>query len=380
MTDLTEHGDIEAPRLTVRFLPQSGRQEAALHWQTLEAFHGAVVTSSWDWTETWLQRFGDVVEHEFALARRGDEVVGIGLVTHGAGMHRGPLPLATLHLGTDGEPAGDNVEAEPNGVVCDPSLRAQFLRAMVSGLRARDEWDELRFSALPPEDARIIQAAAPGIELDARPCPVMDLDAARQAGGIVEIAPSAKDLRRKLRRAGQLHGEWARDTAHALDILAELAVLHQRRWESRGEPGAFSSARFTGFHRDFVSRSFDRGRVVLYRLSNDQGTLGCKYALVEGRRVLDYQSGMADGELGRLSPGLLTAALCMEACMDHGFEEYDMLTGDSRYKRSLTTAERELCWMRLRRPSIKWALVDRAARFGRAVRRVPGRVTPTRHG
>ena len=88
----------------VRWLAAAERVAAAAIWQELEARTSVPLTCSWKWTETWLDHYGDLVPHRFAVGERSGTRVGIVLVTRGAGERRAWLPVRTLHLGTAGEP------------------------------------------------------------------------------------------------------------------------------------------------------------------------------------------------------------------------------------------------------------------------------------
>jgi CelD/BcsL family acetyltransferase involved in cellulose biosynthesis len=97
---------------------------------------------------------------------------------------------------------------------------------------------------------------------------------------------------------------------------------------------------------------------MLFRARTADGTVGCLYNFVEGRRVLSYQFGLASYSNRRISPGFVTFVLCMRACVERGLTEYDFLAGDSTYKRQLSTMTRELVWASARRPALRWRLMD----------------------
>jgi CelD/BcsL family acetyltransferase involved in cellulose biosynthesis len=175
-------------------------------------------------------------------------------------------------------------------------------------------------------------------------------------------------IRRSGRAFGALETEWARSAEHGLDILEELIMLHQQRWSAAGERGAFASRRFADFHRELVARGVPEGRALLFRIRASGRTVGCLYGLLERQRVLFYQSGFSSVSDNRLKPGLTAHAVCMQACYEAGFHEYDYLAGDSRYKRELSTGERELTWAAergRRRPAlVLYDLLRRASRRG----------------
>jgi hypothetical protein len=79
--------------------------------------------------------------------------------------------------------------------------------------------------------------------------------------------------------------------------------------------------------------------------------------------VFCYQSGLHYSSDNRLKPGFLTHYLAIRHCLEQtALQEYDFLAGDSQYKRSLTTANRPLSWIVVRRLTVP-TLLFRALRW-----------------
>jgi CelD/BcsL family acetyltransferase involved in cellulose biosynthesis len=336
--------------LATTFLAAADPRVSAL-WQGLEARAEPGLTCSWAWTETWLRHYGDVVPHRFLLVGDEAEPDALVLVTRSARRVGGVPLLRRVHLGTAGEPAGESVHVECNRLLARPGARAEAAAAVVRALRAERGWDELALDGFDPQDAARLTAAG-DFELREEPSPVTDLAAVREGGGDV-LGALSDGVRRRVERArrglGELEAEWARTPAQARAIYEELIDLHQARWEAAGEPGAFASARFRAFHAELIERLVASGGVVLFRVRAAAGTIGCLYSLVDRGRVLFYQGGLAQLADNKLRPGLVAHALCMQACLERGFADYDFLAGEARYKRELATTERTLVWATARR-------------------------------
>lgn len=357
-------------RCRVSWLPAAERRAAAAIWQELEARADAPLACSWRWTETWLDHYGDLVPHRFALGEISGAHVGIVLVTRGVGERRARLPVRALHLGTAGEPGGESVFVERNGLLVVPEHRATFASALIGSLVARGGWDELALDGFTEEDADALLRAAP-FEARRDVCRTFDLRATEAAGGDVLALLSAKtraNFRRSSKRLGVVTAEWADGAAEARAILDELIVLHQQRWQSLGQPGVFASSRFAGFHRDLAARLSATGEVCLFRIRDEHATLSCLYGFIEGRRLMTYQHGTPIEPGQRQSPGLVAEVLCMQAAYDRGLALYDHLSGDSEFKRSLSNGDGTLVWAATRRGRARWAAVDTA----RATRRLLG--------
>ncbi|HQY31473.1 MAG TPA: GNAT family N-acetyltransferase, partial [Thermomicrobiales bacterium] len=182
----------------------------------------------------------------------------------------------------------------------------------------------------------------------------VDLNAIRASGKtLLDFigGDRAKKIRRHIRYLQEEHGplqvQWAESLDEAREIFAEMRLLHQARWQSIGEPGAFASSRFNSFHEDIVERLFPRGHVGLVRVRAGDITLGCDYTLIEHNRMLGYQWGLGTLTDKRVSVGIITAAAVMQAALERGIDEYDHLAGDALHKRTLATTSRDLAWARI---------------------------------
>jgi CelD/BcsL family acetyltransferase involved in cellulose biosynthesis len=353
----------------VQLLASSEIARAAELWRGLERALGAEapLVRGWDWTAAWLTAYGDAVPHRFAIGRRGDAVVGAALVVGGRSTSRADLGLRLLYVGTSGEPEGEGVFGEYDGVLAAPGEREAFAAALVERLLAERGWDELRIDGFELADARAVAAAAPRLELGEVASPWTDLAAIRAADGDVVAAlgkgPRGR-IRRSLRALGEVVGEWAETPQAARAVFDELVGLHQARWRAAGEPGAFASPRALAFHHELIEALAPSGRVVLYRASADGETVGCLYGMVDRGRLLFYQGGLADAADSKVKPGLVAHALCMQECLERGIDAYDFLAGDARYKRELATAETQVAWGRLTRPTARSLMSATLRRIG----------------
>jgi len=347
--------------MLIRWLGSSERDAVERIWTDLESeLDPGALANSWDWTGTWLRHYGDVVSHDFAVADADGAPCGIALVTRGVGRRRGPFRVRTVHLGTAGEPAGEGVFVEYNRLLVRDSWRDAFATALVKELHRDANWHEFTLDGFAPEEAEAMLRAEPQLSPRTELCPVTELDRVEPEAGVIGLLSSG--TRRKVRRSfealGEVTTEWSETPEHALDMLAELIELHQARWTGSGEPGAFASPRFVAFHRDLIAKLLPRNAAFLFRVRSGDRTVGCLYHLVDRGRPLFYQSGLASFEDRRIAPGFVAFSLCMQACYERGFHEYDFLAGDSRYKRDLATGERRLVWATATRPALRWRAMD----------------------
>ncbi len=347
-------------------------------WRTAEGAAGAHgLTCGWDWVRTWIGHYGDVVPHRFVIGMDGETPVAAALLTVTRTTLRRGLWTRALHVGTSGEPEGEGVFVERNRVLAgDDDTRRAFVAGLLADLGRRRDWDELRLPGFVALDAGAFQEAAPDLQLRPVDSPAMDLRAVREDGGDVVAAlrsgPRSR-IRRSLRGLGDVEAEWAATETRALAIFDELVEVHQRHWLAAGEPGAFASGRVVAFHRELIARLLPRDAAMLFRVRAGGETIGCVYGLRDGERMLFYQSGVAQSADPKVKPGLVTHALCMQECLERGYDAYDFLAGDDRYKRELSSGADRLVWGRLRRPRSRPVVADVARR---ALGRSPAPISP----
>lgn len=331
--------------LTIRVLPAADRDAAGRTWRAVEAMcEDDNPFAGWDWTETWLRHFGQVVEHEYLVAVRGGEPRGIALLTRSTRAH-GPITLRRLHLGTAGEPRGESVTVEYNGLCAPKADRAAVAAAVVDHIRTLRGWDELHVEGFDPAHVAPLLAAEPGLVADPRSSPLLELDGADD--DLVAALPSKSaraTVRRSLRGITPYETELATDPQRALALLDDLERLHQARWQARGKPGAFASERFRGFHRELVGRWVPQGRAVLFAVRSGGETIAALYAFVRGDALQFYQGGFRIQENSKVRTGYAAHLLLAAAARERGLRAYEYLAGESRYKDELSTAQRSIVW------------------------------------
>lgn len=348
-------------RLDIAVLGADARAVAGVAWAAVERrVPGRSLMVGWDWTEAWLTHYGPVVPHRFVIARHAGEPVGAALVTFDD-WRRGPLRLRRAHLGTAGEPPGEGVHVERNGLLVLPEHAAEFADALTAAVGRERAWDAFQLDGFLAPDADALLRTGGRWTVEPQGALVADLTAIDDAG---PAGPFSSGLRKEWRRAERIAGpfevEWPQSAERALTILDELIELHQARWEAEGSPGAFASSHARGFHRDLTARLVARGEVALMRVTGAQGLLGCRYDFVDGDRLLAYQTGWAADGDERVSTGRTLDLACMGAARAHGIRWWDWLAGDHWQKRRLSTGSYELLWATRRRGAARWAAYDGA--------------------
>jgi len=325
-------------------------------WRELDCrLENQSIANSATWAESWIQVYGSTVPFRFLIAESNGVARGICLLTSGVGQKLGPFSIRTLHLGTAGEPQPGSVCVEYNRLLVEPEFRAELIALLAEEIHHDQNWEQLRLDGFSSADLQPWLAHFPGAEVRSRDSRYFDLEAARVAGKpVIDLLgrSTRSNLRRRLKQYGHLECEWAETIEQAEEILQELITLHQARWESAGQPGAFASPHFRDFQLLANLKLFLEKKVVLFRVRHQSETVGCLLLLVDENRLLDYLSGFADFNL-KPSPGLTTHYLCMEQALRRGYQAYDFLVGEKRHKENLSNGRNQLCWLSWSRSSWK---------------------------
>jgi len=325
--------------------PRTDADWAALQaaWRALEETADSSFFQSWTWIGCRArERYTDPL---LVRATDAGQVVGLALFNRTAPPLTGLL-LPSLWLHETGRPPEDSVFIEHNGPLVardrpdllGPMLAAALRRGrlMLSGVS-----DTVRDAA-----ATIGQCHA----LITRPAPFAQLSGQSAGDWLDSLGTSTRYHLRRSRRRYEAKGpivlRHAADLPEALAFLAELAALHQARWEARGKPGAFAEPAFLAFHRALLARGLPRNEVQLLRVAAASTVLGYLYNFHWRGRVYAYQGGFDYAGAGaHQAPGLTCHHAAIEAAIAAGCTCYDFLAGEARYKTSLSNGVESLHWL-----------------------------------
>ena len=331
---------IETPDLSEQGVARLGDE-----WRALEARSCCSFFQSWTWV-------GCRVAERFSaplLVRAWCRAALVGLAL----FNRRGLSLAprALWLHETGDPGEDSVFIEHNGPLvaeaCAEDVCAAILRAALA------DAGTLVLSGV----GAAVRDAVTGIGVchlrSLRPAPSVLMAGHDEAGWRAGLGgPTRAQLarsRRRLERLGPLSWRRAGSVSEAQAGLSQLAELHRRRWEREGRKGAFSSSAFMRFHQDLIARAVPRGEASIVHLAAGNRAVCSLYEFRWRGTVLAYQSGVDMEAYANTSPGLLAHTFAIDDARKAGFDRYDFLAGDARYKRSLGNDETPLIWLEVSR-------------------------------
>lgn len=283
-----------------------------------------------------------------------------------------PIRARVLKMNESGDPELDGVLLEHNRPLARSGDEGEALGAMAAYLLERGPaWDELSLGWVDEAVWRRLRPALSGLPLtvveDGR-SPYYFIDVGRLSGLDDYLGLMSANTRYQIRRAVRQYGgadalTWsvAPTPAVALEWFSDLQRLHQASWNVRGQRGAFSSARIREFHARLIADPRSSGVVEIARIDAAHGPIGYLYNLRAGDTVFNYQSGFDYAGGRQCKPGLVSHALAAAEYGRRGMRRYDLLMGDSQYKRSLSTGSGSMVRIVLQRRRLRLAL-ERIAR------------------
>ncbi|MGH7945633.1 MAG: GNAT family N-acetyltransferase [Opitutaceae bacterium] len=134
-------------------------------------------------------------------------------------------------------------------------------------------------------------------------------------------------------------------------ILDQLIALHHGRWRQKGEPHAFSSPEYVGFHRDVIHACARRGWIRFYCLEANGVPLAAFYCYRFRNQIFYFQGGF-NPDYDRLRPGLVLIGYAVEHAILEGNTVFDFLRGEHAYKTQWAKSLRQTHGVTVYRPGL----------------------------
>ncbi len=302
---------------------------------------GECVFRRWDWLTTWWEHYGSrQPAQELAvllvledLPNDSEHLLAILPCYVDYSLTRGKV----LRLLGDGEVCSDHLDLLVAPVDAPRAAKALAEYLVTNG----DDWDLMDLSAIDAGEVALEHLCT---AFESHACQVSRI--AGPSCWSVELPESWEDFlagqskshRKRLRRLKKYvfdtgQGVWHLvQTRQELDIAWPILIdLHQRRRNSLGEPGCFTSSRWANFHRDIAEQLLSGGRLRLSWLEMDGQPVAAEYQFADGRTTFAYQAGIDPDRLEQ-GPGRLSMMCVLQHAIAEGHTSVDLLRGDEPYK------------------------------------------------
>lgn len=327
---------------------------------------------TWEWLATWWKHLAASCTLEIVLLRRGGALIAAApwAMRHASLQQLPPVPvLQFLGSGVAGSDYLDLIvrrghEEEAVRVLSERLIDAKRTLAF------------MRIRSAGPAIALIERLRQRGWNAWQGPrelCPFVSLRGQSFASYLASLGSEHRyAFRRKLGRIEKRYTarfDLVRSEAERQEALAELFRLHDLRWHTRGDPGAFSTQALREFHDEFSRLALEAGWLRLWVLRLDGKAAAAVYGFMRGGTFYYYQSGF-DPAFSQDSVGLVMLGMAVRAAMEEGADELDLLHGTERYKAHWANATRELERFELYAPGARGFLEREATALTRQARRV----------
>lgn len=127
---------------------------------------------------------------------------------------------------------------------------------------------------------------------------------------------------------------------HLDECLDVMFRLHQKRFEAKGEPGAFASTAVRQFHTQVAQGFCKEGWLRLYVLYAGAKEAAALYCFQKDGEVIYYLGGF-DPEFAVYCPSKLLIAHAIKDAIESGARVFDFLKGEEDYKRAWRAESRQ---------------------------------------
>ncbi len=334
--------------------------ELGARWQELEQRSRCSFFVSWRWIGPWLALISPLRYARLLSVSQGGRLVALGVFTR----RRRFLGVGPLHLRLHevGDKVLDSLTIEYNGLVCEDGHEREALAAVLDHLAHNEKrWLTLYLPGMEADNVPFERIRSLGMGMRARKhaAHYIDLAELRDSGsGYLPTVLSSKAraaVRRTARKLqtgfGELSVAVAVSVEEKLAFFRAMAQLHESHWsEEEQERGAFGNPRILRFHERLIDQSGTRDGAQLIRVNAGGQTVGYVYNLIWRNTSYFYQAGIDYRRFGDFgSPGLLPLTHAVEHALANGMTRFELMAGDSAYKRSLGMAENKMVWLSLDR-------------------------------
>jgi len=301
-------------------------------WEHLLSQSEHTVFSTWEWQTTWWKHFGKNKKPLVLLAQEDGETIGIAPFTYSIlnvfGFHTRKISF----IGAPNADYNDFILAR-NPAEC---IR-KFLDYIYQSFG--EEWDSIDLDDI--SDASTITEIL-GIDGNLKTvssrvlhkCLYMKLpDNYDQLYN--RLHPKLRqNLRRNMKNLTNDHSVEIEDYSNVDKVNQGMQILfdlHQRRWESEGERGAFAEPEIRDFNLDLAQNLIPKKWLSLMSMNVDGVPAACSYGFRYNKKFYYYLHGV-NPDFNRYSVGNLMMASVIKKSIADQLSEVDLLRGDEPFK------------------------------------------------
>ena len=344
----------------------------------LEASNARSAFLKFEWMQAWWTHLrGSATLHLITERSNGRLVALAPLVLKRGGL---AFPPRLEFLGA-GKAGADYLD-----LIIDRDYEADALMAVAATLKSARL--PVLLDNLPPAslaadlEAPLTSLGWSTIESSPDVCPIADLAGHTWDSYLASLGPSHRaNVRRRTRalhNAFDVRFERVTTDADRHAALDALHDFHAHRFQGHRGSTAFGDSPLQRFHDDLTRAAQEGGWLRLFVLSLDGVTAAVMYGFFLDGRFYFYQHGF-NADYANHSVGLVLMGKTIQAAIEEGAVEFDMLYGHEAYKYLWARSERSLMRLRMFPPHLTGQLLRQQVKTRTALRNLAHQIGLRRH-
>jgi CelD/BcsL family acetyltransferase involved in cellulose biosynthesis len=301
------------------------------------------IFSTWEWLSIWWKHFGEGKKLVILLVENEKEILAIAPFVYSEHNFLGFGKIKKISF--VGSPDSDY-----NSFILKEK-KVRFLELVFDYLNKHVDWDYLELKDIPENSATMDLLRSMHLkkyykhweERQSNICPYISLPTSVD----VFLKELGREMRRNLRRYSRKLEKEYRVESKKYDKIGSVKEametffrLHQMRWKSKAELGAFNKPIFRDFHSDVAKCFAEKGWLRLHFLTVNDEPISALYGFEYNQKVYGYLSGW-NPQFYQYEVGSLSMMYDIQECIHKGLKEYDLMRGSGAYKRRWTTKARK---------------------------------------
>ena len=343
--------------------PLMNINELQVQWTDLETRSANSFFVSWSWIGTWLSVYKPRVD--VLRISHNSTLVGLALLAKTEQTRFHALHSKVLLMHQLGDVEKDQIWIEYNNFLTDKQHSEAVAKSAINYILSEySDWDEFIVGAITEKEANRFSDLTGLTHVSLWQAPSYGANIAELRENKKNyLSTLSKNTRYQIRRSakgynqqGAITLERAESVSEALYLFEQIAPLHIKRWGKKSGDSGFTNRHFVNFHQALIKAAWPRQQIDIWKLSAGTKAVGFFYDFLYQGQVYFYLSGLVKEQDNKLRPGLLGHSLCIEQYLAQGFDYYDFMGGDERYKANLGEMGSNLYKISLQKPKLKFQL------------------------
>jgi CelD/BcsL family acetyltransferase involved in cellulose biosynthesis len=296
---------------------------------------------TWEWLSCWWKHYGKRRDFILVMIKDGDRILAAAPLMN---TEYNLFGIKLKKIEFIGTPASDYQS------FLLTAKKPEYARTMINySTSITPDWDCLEFEevATDSETASILSTISEKpfkLEEDVSAlCPYITLssnfeDYFKQLGS--NWRRNMRRWEKKMKQDFKVEFELCDNVDTVDDAMMTFFNLHQKRWQSKAQQGAFADKTFCDFHRDVAKCFAEKGWLKLCFLTLNDEPVSTVYAFKYAQKMFNYLSGF-DPKYSEYRVGHLVFLHLIEHSIQNGIKEFDFMRGGESYKNLWNTVIRK---------------------------------------